>query len=86
MANTNTRTTAVFIEMYLISLGYNVDNTMFKEKSVYYRNALVRSNYTNIPKGIYPTFEYLIRFFENLLQGKNNKLENEDLYVRELFE
>ena len=43
----NTRTTALFIEKYLVSLGYNVDNTMFKEKSVYFRNALVRSNYFN---------------------------------------
>ena len=31
----NTRTTALFIEKYLVSLGYDVDNTMFKEKSVY---------------------------------------------------
>ena len=29
----NTRTTALFIEKYLISLGYNVDNSLFKEKS-----------------------------------------------------
>ena len=43
----NTRTTALFIEKYLISLGYNVDNTLFKDKSVYFRNALVRSNYFN---------------------------------------
>ena len=32
----NTRTTALFIEKYLVSMGYNVDNTMFKYKSVYY--------------------------------------------------
>ena len=43
----NTRTTALFIEKYLISLGYEVDNTLFKNKSVYFRNALVRSNYFN---------------------------------------
>ena len=43
----NTRTTALFIEKYLVSLGYNVDNTLFKDKSVYFRNALVRSNYFN---------------------------------------
>ena len=43
----NTRTTAIFIEKYLVSLGYNVDNTLFKDKSVYFRNALVRSNYFN---------------------------------------
>ena len=82
----NTRTTAVFIEKYLNSMGFNVNNDMFKNKSLYFRNALVRSNYGNIPKGIYPTFDYLIMFFENLLQGKNNELKNRDLYIKELFE
>lgn len=43
----NTRAIALFIEKYLISLGYNVDNTLFKNKSVYYRNALVISNHFN---------------------------------------
>ena len=82
----NTRTTAIFIKKYLSNMGFNVNNDMFKEKSLYFRNALVRSNYGNIPKGIYPTFDYLIMFFENLLQGKNNKLENKDLYLKNLFE
>lgn len=72
----NTRTTAVFIEKYLHNMGFDVNNDMFKEHSLYFRNALVRSNYGNIPKGIYPTFDYLITFFENLLQGKNNELKN----------
>ena len=82
----NTRTTAVFIEKYLNNMGFNINNDMFKDKSLYFRNALVRSNYVNIPKGIYPTFDYLIMFFENLLQGKNYELKNEDLYIKELFE
>ena len=82
----NTRTTAVFIEKYLNNMGFNINNDMFKEHSLYFRNALVRSNYGNIPRGIYPTFDYLIMFFENLLQGKNNELKNRDLYVKELFE
>lgn len=82
----NTRTTAVFIEKYLNNMGFEVNNDMFKEKSLYFRNALVRSNYGNIPKGIYPDFRYLIMFFENLLQGKTNNLENNDLYIKELFE
>lgn len=82
----NTRTTAVFIEKYLNNMGFKVNNNMFKDKSLYFRNALVRSNYGNIPKGIYPTFSYLIMFFENLLQNKNNKLENTELYVKNLFE
>ena len=43
----NTRTIALFIEKYLISLGYNVYKSLFKDKSVYFRNALVRGNYFN---------------------------------------
>lgn len=81
----NTRTSAVFIEKYLNSMGFNVNNDMFKEYSLYFRNALVRSNYSNIPKGIYSTSKYLEMFFENLLLDKNNELKNEDLYVKELF-
>ena len=67
-------------------MGFNVNNDMFKDKSLYFRNSLVRSNYGNIPKVIYPTFDYLIMFFENLLENRNNKLSNKDLYIKELFE
>ena len=81
----NTRTTAVFIEKYLISLGYNVDNSLFKDKSVYFRNALVRSNYFNNYLNIKEDKNYLIKFYENLLLGKNNNLHSEDLIVKELF-
>ncbi|MDD4831532.1 MAG: Fic family protein [Bacilli bacterium] len=80
----NTRTTAVFIEKYLVSLGYNVDNTMFKEKSVYFRNALVRSNYFNNYLNIKENNSYLIKFYENLLLCKNNNLHSKDLIVSEL--
>ena len=79
-------TIAVFMEKYLNHMGFCVNNDLFKEHSLYFRNALVRSNYSNIPKGIYPTFEYLVMFFENLLQGKKNELKNEELVVKELFE
>ncbi len=81
----NTRTTALFIEKYLISLGYEVDNTLFKEKSVYFRNALVRSNYFNNYLNIKEDKSYLIKFYENLLLGKNNNLHSQDLIVKELF-
>lgn len=82
----NTRTTALFIEKYLISLGYNVDNTLFKDKSVYFRNALVRSNYFNNYLNIKEDDSYLIKFYENLLLGKNNNLHSKDLIVKELFD
>ena len=78
----NTRTTALFIEA---SLGYDVDNSMFKEKSVYYRNALVRSNYFNNYLNIKQDNSFLIKFYENLLLGKNNNLHSRDLIVEELF-
>ena len=81
----NTRTTALFIEKYLVSLGYDVDNTMFKEKSIYYRNALVRSNYFNNYLNIKQDNSFLIKFYENLLLGKNNNLHSRDLIVEELF-
>lgn len=82
----NTRTTAVFIEKYLISLIYNVDNSLFKDKSVYFRNALVRSNYFNNYLDIKENKSYLIKFYENLLLYKNNNLHSEDLIVKELFD
>ena len=81
----NTRPTALFIEKYLISLGFSIDNTLFKEKSIYFRNALVRSNYFNNDKNIKENNRYLVKFYENLLLGKNNKLHSEDLIVKELF-
>lgn len=82
----NTRATALFIEKYLISLGYNVNNTLFKDKSVYFRNALVRSNYFNNYLNIKEDSRYLVRFYENLLLGKNNNLHSQDLIVKELFD
>ena len=81
----NTRTTVIFIIKYLISLGYQVDNTLFKDKSVYFRNALVRSNYFNNEKNVKEDNSYLIKFYENLLLGKNNNLQSKDLIVKELF-
>ena len=81
----NTRTTALFIEKYLVSLGYNVDNTLFKGKSVYFRNALVRSNYFNNYLNIKEDNSFLIKFYENLLLGKNNNLHSKDLIVEKLF-
>lgn len=81
----NTRTTALFIEKYLLSLGLNVDNTLFKDKSVYFRNALVRSNYFNNYLNIKEDNSFLIKFYENLLLSKNNNLYSKDLIVEELF-
>ncbi len=46
----NTRTTAVFFIKYLRTLGFLVTNDIFAEHAWYFRNALVRANYTNLQK------------------------------------
>ena len=77
----NTRTTSVFAMKYLCTLGFEVDNDIFYENSYYFRNALVRANYSNIPKGIEETTEYLERFFRNALMGEENNLQSRYLLV-----
>lgn len=77
----NTRTTAVFTIKYLRSLGFNVNNDTFAKNAWYFRNSLVRANYTNLQKGIHEDRKYLIKFLKNLLLNENNRLENKELHV-----
>lgn len=77
----NTRTTAVFTVKYLRMLGFEVSNEPFAENSWYFRNALVRANYTNLTTGIEETLVYLERFFDNLLFGANHPLLNREMLV-----
>ena len=78
----NTRTTAVFTIKYLNSLGFDVNNEPFEKNSWYFRNALVRANYTNMNKGIYMNTEYLEKFFRNLLLGESNELKNRYCHIK----
>ncbi len=81
----NTRTTAVFLIKYLHKLGFKeVNNDLFAQHSWYFRNALVRANYEDLPKGIYKTDTYLIRFLQNLLQKENHLLKNRELHIRNI--
>lgn len=77
----NTRTTAVFFIKYLQSLGFNVTNDIFAKNAWYFRNAMVRANYTNLQKGVHETTEYLELFLRNLLLGENNPLKNRTLHI-----
>ena len=78
----NTRTTAVFTIKYLQSLGFDVNNEPFEKDSWYFRNSLVRANYTNMNKGIYMNTAYLENFLGNLLLGESNELKNRFCHVR----
>ena len=79
----NTRTTAVFFIKYLRTLGFSVTNDIFAENAWYFRNALVRANYTNLQKGIYETTEYLEVFLRNLLLNGKNELHISGLWNEE---
>lgn len=77
----NTRATAVFFIKYLRTLGFDVTTDIFAENAWYFRNALVRANYTNLKKGVHETTEYLELFLRNLLLGENNPLKNRDMHI-----
>lgn len=77
----NTRTTAVFMIKYLRTLGFNVVNDMFAQNSWFFRNALVRANYSNLQKGITETTVYLERFFRSMLLGEQHSFRNRELHI-----
>jgi fido (protein-threonine AMPylation protein) len=77
----NTRTTAVFFIKYLRTLGFEATNDIFAENAWYFRNALVRANYSNIQKGIHETTEYVEVFLRNLLLNENNELHNREMHI-----
>lgn len=79
----NSRTTAVFFIKYLHTLGFDMTNDIFAENAWYFRNAMVRANYNNYPKGVFATTEYLELFLRNLLLEETNPLKNRDLHIQD---
>ena len=82
----NTRTTAVFFIKYLRTLGFPVENDIFAENAWYFRNALVRANYTNLQLGVHETTEYLELFLQNLLLNEKNELHNRAMHISGFFD
>ena len=81
----NTRTTAIFLIKYARTLGFSVDNQPFMENAWYFRNALVRANYSNVAKKISETTEYLVVFLRNALLGEAHELKNRYMHISKLF-
>lgn len=77
----NTRATAVFMIKYMKTFGFRVNNDAFRENSWYFRNALVRANYTNLQKGVHSTTKFLEMFFGNLLLGTEHELKNRYMHI-----
>ncbi|MDY5770732.1 MAG: Fic family protein [Anaerovoracaceae bacterium] len=84
-AEGNTRTTAVFFIKYLRTLGFDVTNDIFAENAWYFRNALVRANYSDLKNGIHETTEFLELFLRNLLLGEKNALHNREMHISGKF-
>lgn len=77
----NTRSTAVFMIKYLKTLGFKVTNDLFATHSWYFRNALVRANYSNLPEQVTETTIFLERFFRNMLLGETTPLRNREMHL-----
>ena len=69
----------------LRTLGFSATNDIFAENAWYFRNALVRGNYTNLQKGIHETTEYLEAFLRHLLLNEKNELHNRNLHISGLL-
>jgi len=78
----NTRTIAVFAIKYFRYLGFNVDNRVFQEHSWYFRNALVRANYTHARKHIDADKSFLESFLSCVLFGwQGQEFHNRNLHI-----
>ncbi|MDO4796796.1 MAG: Fic family protein [Coriobacteriales bacterium] len=82
----NTRTVAVFLELYLRSMGFDVDNCPFKAHSLYFRNALVRACYQNRAIGVGLDDAHLVAFLSRLLEEPTIELDYDALWCVPLFQ
>ena len=77
----NTRSVAVFAIKYFRSLGFDTDNSAFQVHSWYFRNALVRANYTSVRKHVDADRSYLEDFLTSVLLGAQKEFRNRDLHI-----
>ena len=82
----NTRTIAVFSELYLNSLGFQVANDPFAKHARYFRDALVRAQYRNAAAKIFPDDSFLMRFYKNVIGEDGGEMNRADMMCTRLFE
>ena len=66
---------------YMKTFSFRVNNDAFEKNSWYFRNALVRANYTNLQKGVHATTKFLEMFFSNLLLDTDYELRNRYMHI-----
>lgn len=71
----NTRTIAVFSELYLNNLGFQVTNDPFAKHARYFRDALVRAQYRNAAAKIFPDDSFLTRFYKKRNRRRRRRIE-----------
>lgn len=81
----NTRTTAVFTIKYLRCLGYNdLTNAPFARHARYFRDALVRANYSDLKTGVKPTLRPLADFLAAAIDGtppSDDRFQSRHLHI-----
>ena len=77
----NTRTTAIFLIMYLRTFGFDINYNVFANNSWFFRNSLVRANYKNYDKDIVEDISFLEKFLYNLLTDSNYELKNRYMHI-----
>ena len=81
----NTHTIAVFSELYLNSLGFQVANDPFAKHARYFRDALVRAQYRNAAAKIFPDDSFLMRFYKNVIGEDGGELNSHGNDLRPPF-
>lgn len=66
----NTRTVSIFMRKYLQANGYGVNEEIFKHYFTYYREALVRSAYSNYKLGMTSSLEPLNEIYYHVINDK----------------
>ena len=82
----NTRTVAVFSELYLRSLGFNVSNELFASNALYFRDSLVRASYSSLRDGIEEDHSFANDFFDMVINGNRIDFEAVDMNVHSIRE
>lgn len=81
----NTRTVAVFLALYLRSMGFEVNNEPFQRHAAFFRNALVRATYQNRPLGVGLETGPLVDFVSKLADDPRVGLDYDSLWCLPLF-
>lgn len=82
----NTRTVAVFLSLYLRSMGFDVGNRPFAHHASYFRGALVRACYQNRSIGVGLDLSHLVLFLSKLIEDPGVELDYGGLWCTPLFE